>query len=239
METSKNAGGERFRGSSEIPLTADGVYKAKQLGQKIAAKGGLDAIVVSDLGRTLKTAEILSKATGAPIVEVTKGLHPWHLGRLEGQMVTPDKLALQNHLIGTEPDMKIPGQGPKSTEIGESFNDFKNRTGKYIQKLYDQHVRDPKKRIGAITHFRVLRLVQAALKNGTLDSTFDINPKDMEVGGKGDDPGSVHVIYKGGDGKPQLDRVDMGKIDSVPSGILLIRHESTPWNAGIHSGAQS
>src|SRR5690348_4052135 len=104
-----NVGGtrERFRGSSDIPLTAEGVAKARQLAKEIAKKGGLDRIYTSKLKRTSKTAEIIANATGAKVI-YTDELCDWSLGKLEGLAVTPENIKIQNNYLLSMPDSKIP-----------------------------------------------------------------------------------------------------------------------------------
>src|SRR5262249_2797830 len=90
---------ERFRGSSDIPLTAQGLDEANNLGMKLAQRGGVDRIFTSDLIRAHQTAAAIHRYTRAPIVYAGSALHPWHLGGLEGQEITPDKVDFMNSLV--------------------------------------------------------------------------------------------------------------------------------------------
>jgi len=57
----------RFAGRRDIPLTATGLRQAEAAAQRLAAGGGIDAIVTSPLQRARLTAEAVAGATGAPV----------------------------------------------------------------------------------------------------------------------------------------------------------------------------
>jgi probable phosphoglycerate mutase len=58
----------RFAGRGDIPLTETGVRQAEAAAQRLAARGGIDAIVTSPLQRARVTADAVAAATGAPVV---------------------------------------------------------------------------------------------------------------------------------------------------------------------------
>lgn len=228
-------GGERFRGSSELPLTSEGLLKAHALAQKLALKGGLDRILTSSLGRTMKTASIISHYTHAPITDVTNKLHPWHQGGLEGQLVTQDSVDFLNHLISEEPDLKIPGRGPLSTSDGESFNDFRRRTIPYLQKIIGESRSRPQERTGLVTHYRVRKLLEAWMRNG-MPEDGSVDAGEMTLHTAGAKPGSVERLSVDPFAGPQLSSVDLDSHGLLPGGIYFIRHEDTPWNSKTGSG---
>jgi len=57
----------RFAGRADIPLTAAGVRQAEAAARRLAARGGIDAIVTSPLRRARLTADAVAAATGAPV----------------------------------------------------------------------------------------------------------------------------------------------------------------------------
>ena len=57
----------KFAGRGDFPLTAAGMRQAEAAAQRLAARGGIDEIVTSPLQRTLRTAEAVAAATGAPV----------------------------------------------------------------------------------------------------------------------------------------------------------------------------
>jgi len=218
---------ERFRGSSDIPLTQDGLEAAHTTAQQLARKGGLDRILTSDLGRTRTTAQILSHYTRAPITQVTPALQPWHLGSLEGQQVTPEKIDLMNHLIRHEPDLAPPGRGPESTSDGESFNQFSGRVLPLFDQLLKEHVANPSERTGVVTHFRNKKLFEAWVRKGALPD-YQIDPEEMTQ--EGGPPGSITRVSSDPRVGIQFNDVDLRSPTQLPGGIYIIRHEKTPWN---------
>jgi ribonuclease H / adenosylcobalamin/alpha-ribazole phosphatase len=57
----------RFAGRRDIPLTAAGLLQAEAAARRLAARGGIDAIVTSPLQRARLTAEAVAAASGAPV----------------------------------------------------------------------------------------------------------------------------------------------------------------------------
>jgi len=143
---------EKFRGWADVPLSDEGRDQATEAG-KLLKNSHIDGIITSDLGRTVETAERLAKEIGAPVLEKTKGLRPWHLGDLTGQPVKPNIPALQAYI--KNPDMKVPG--------GESFNDFKKRMVNEVLKIQKKYPHD---KIAIVTHHRGERLLQAWMDAG-------------------------------------------------------------------------
>lgn len=222
-------GGERFRGSSELPLTPEGLMKAHTLAQKLAMKGGLDRILTSDSGRTVQTAKILSHYTHAPITYIGDGLRDWAYGALEGQPVTEENLDFLRHLVTHEPDLKLPGRGPLSTRDGESFNDFRNRGIGFFQRVLGESRGRPQERTGLVTHQRVLKLLNAWMRNGMPDDR-SVDAGEMTLNTSGRPPGSLERLHVDPFSGPQISSVDLDHHGLLQGGLYLIRHEATPWN---------
>jgi len=210
-------GGEKFRGSSDIPLDEKGLQKGYDLAQQLARKGGLDRLLVSDLTRTRQTAAIINKYTRAPIVHSGPELHPWHLGELEGQPVTQDAVDFINHLVTKEPDFKIPGAGPLSIAQGESFNDFKNRALPFIDQALREHISQPQERTGLVTHYRVKKLVDSWVRAGA-EADYKIDPGEMLQ--KGDAPGTITRLHYDPRVGVQLSEVDPKTSAPLPGGDI-------------------
>jgi len=222
-------GGEKFRGSSELPLTTEGLMKAHQLGMKLAEKGGLDRLMTSSMGRTVQTAKIISHYTHTPIVHIGDELHPWHMGALEGQDITPEKIDFQNKLIREQPDFKVPGRGPLSTRDGESFNDFKNRTMPFLQQAMAQSRSRPEEATGLVTHYRVRKLLEAWMRKGAPEDG-SIDTEEMTTHTAHGKPGSLERLVMDPYAGPQLSSVDLNSSGRLGGGLYFIRHEDTPWN---------
>jgi probable phosphoglycerate mutase len=62
------SGGRRFAGRGDIPLTATGLEQAGAAAKRLAARGGIEAIISSPLQRARRTAGLVAAATGAPLV---------------------------------------------------------------------------------------------------------------------------------------------------------------------------
>jgi broad specificity phosphatase PhoE len=222
--------GERFRGSSDLPLTPEGMEKGRQLAMKFARRGGLDEIMTSNLRRTQQTARMLSQYTHAPITYNGDGLQPWRQGYLEGQTITPEKIALMNHLIKENGDEALPGRGPISTEDGESFNQFKDRTQDFLSKVIRASATDPHRKIGLVTHYRVKKLLESWMRKG-MDPSGEIDRDEMIRHDASNNPGGVDRLSIDQYAGPQMSSVDMDSPQSLPGGIYIVRHERTPFNA--------
>jgi 2,3-bisphosphoglycerate-dependent phosphoglycerate mutase len=108
---------ERLRGWLDVPLDANGLLQAKQLGDQFRGTH-VDSLRSSPLKRASETAFRIGVGTGVrPVLDPR--LKPWNLGKLAGQKVK-DILPVMEHL-----------QKPENRDIpapdGESFNDFLQR----------------------------------------------------------------------------------------------------------------
>lgn len=229
MATNSSGVKERFRGSSDIPLTPKGVEKARQIAKEIAKKGGLDVIYTSKLKRTSKTAEILANATGAKVIH-TDELRDWSLGKLEGLEVSPQNIDIQNKYLLSMPDSKIPGRGAYSTRDGESFNEFRKRGIGFLKSTIIPNLKDAKVRVAYIANFRYIKLIQAWIKAGCKDDGT-IDSDDMIRYLKKNDlaPGAVVRVETDGD-KIKTEDVDVFSAPKLAGNSFIIRHSTTAWN---------
>lgn len=222
--------GERFRGSSEIPLTAQGISDAHDVGVGLASRGGLDEIHTSNLGRAIHTARIISHYTHAPIVDQTDGFHPWHVGRLEGQPITPQSIDLLQSLVRDYPDSKVTGRGPLSTADGESFNSFKTRTLGALQSIIQRSAIYSDKKIAVVTHYRVKKLLDAWMRGG-MDPDGGIDTDEMLSKADGIKTAGVDRLSVDPYAGPEMSAVDLKNPSPLMGGVYLIRHGSTDWNS--------
>ena len=88
----------RFACRGDIPLTETGMRQAEAAARRLAARGGIDAIVTSPLQRARRTADAVASATGAP-VRVDDAWMEMDFGEWEGLSYTeaadgwPDEMA--------------------------------------------------------------------------------------------------------------------------------------------------
>ncbi len=146
-----NGAGDRVRGWTNVPLSAEGRQEARKLADRLR-DSGLEVIVTSDLDRAKHTAEALARATGAEMV-TTRKLRPWDLGDYTGQHSTEVIKELPQFL--DDPDKRVPG--------GEAFNHFRERAFAGLREAVE---RAGGKSLAVVTHHRVERLLKAWLAKG-------------------------------------------------------------------------
>jgi broad specificity phosphatase PhoE len=217
------------RGSSDlVPLSPEGQAEAKDTADKLAKKGGLDAMIASPSQRAQETAAPIVAENPQPLpVQTDPGLSAWSHGVAEGEPAEATRDQIRN-LIRNNPSQKIPGYGAMSTQPGESFDDWRNRYLPAIRASMQQLAYDPTKRLGILTHSSGLKLTNAWLKNNTPDS-FQVDPADFDMD-KSEEPAQVSRLYPDEKGNWQLNPVDLDKKEPLQGGIYMIRHAATPWN---------
>ena len=149
----------RLQGQTDIPLDALGRQQAGRLPEALRHEG-LVAVVSSDLGRALETAQALAGPLGLPVL-VDAGLRERHFGILEGHVRGdidgrfPD-LARRWH--AREPDFAPPG--------GESLRQLNARCLAAVQRQALAHVGQA---IALISHGGVLDCLYRAATGLALD----------------------------------------------------------------------
>lgn len=109
-ETEYNAGGERMRGRSDVPLNVNGKKGAHATG-KFLGDFNIARVIASDVNRTEQTAKIIANeinlANGLYVgYRVDAGLGPWDVGVLTGKPVDDAwKLVAKYE---RSPDMRVP-----------------------------------------------------------------------------------------------------------------------------------
>lgn len=154
---------DRIRGWKNIPLDSMGRQQARELAQ-IFKGHQIDKIYSSDLQRAHDTAAQISKATGTPVTNKFD-LRPWNLGVHQGESSSKVGPEIMKSAQET-PNIKVKG--------GESFNNFKTRALSFGRKLLAEAKQG--KKVVAVTHTRVAKLLQAWIMAGCPDdNTIDQN----------------------------------------------------------------
>lgn len=139
----------RFAGRGDIPLTETGLAQAAAAARRLAARGGIDAIVTSPLQRARLTAEAVSAETGVP-VEVDEAWAETDFGKWEGLTFAeaagrwPDEVAAW----AADPDVAPPG--------GESFADTGRRVLAALDRLLAAR---PQATVLVVSHVTPMKLL--------------------------------------------------------------------------------
>lgn len=147
----------RYSGRGNPPLTALGREQAGKAADMLAAKGGIDVIVCSPLGRAKETAEAAGRALGLPVRELP-GLIETDFGAWEGlsfQEAREQDPELHARWLG-DPSVPAPG--------GESFDQVRERVEATRRDLVALH---PGANVLVVSHVTPIKtLLQLALGVG-------------------------------------------------------------------------
>jgi len=220
---------ELVRGSGDPPLDERGQTHVNWVGERIAAKGGIDKLVTSDSLRTQQTAHAIVDANPrTQLLDSTPALQSWASGDLEGSINTPEIADYRKQLAEHFPDHKIGGMSPLATRPGESFNDMRLRVLPYVKQLIDHFEENPTLKLGAVTHFSPIRLIEAWVKNG-MPGDFSVDPKVFNA--ERAQPAGVYKLFKSGEDF-KMRKVNLENDQELQPGIYFIRHGETAWNKG-------
>jgi broad specificity phosphatase PhoE len=132
----------RFAGRGDYPLTEAGRLQAAAAARRLAARGGIDAIISSPLRRALETAAAASAATGLP-VHVDDDLTETDFGQWEGlsfaEVSARWPAELQEWLASA--DAAPPG--------GESFSAVWSRVQGTLMRLLGRY---PRRTVVVVSH---------------------------------------------------------------------------------------
>jgi broad specificity phosphatase PhoE len=148
---------ERLRGWLDIPLDQEGLEEAAATAAQVQRDYSVDAIYCSDLRRARQTAEVLRRATKAPITH-TSDLRPWNLGVFCGQRVR--EILPYLDLLNQHPDLAAPS--------GESFYQFYGRYAHRLSELLVRAEQSPNC-VVAVTHVRNLLASAVIILGGSKD----------------------------------------------------------------------
>lgn len=113
----------RIHGHLDPPLSSAGHAHAQRIAKSFKGKK-ISKIHSSPRRRAFDTAQLIGKATGAP-VQVHSELEPWKLGSMSGAKTNSIKPLLD--FFSSRPDRAIPG--------GEAKNDVLKRFGKFMKTV--------------------------------------------------------------------------------------------------------
>lgn len=114
----------RFRGSANPPLSADGKRAAERIYAQLPFEP--ERIVCDSMARTCQTAKII--ANGKPI-ETDEGLRPWDIGAISGTKKTDAAMQAFNDKYVDHPGSRPPD--------GKSLNEFLRRWKSVYKKYLD------------------------------------------------------------------------------------------------------
>ena len=153
----------RFQGWADAPLTPEGLEIVHQSGRGLADVK-FDAVYTSDLGRTIKTAQILLEEnhhsqdlTITPMPEFREVFFGYYEG-LEAQSVWRDMIAETNHELGLPRDAGIQVEATMNkmkasdpTGLAENYLEFWHRVETGLLELLNRHAGSDHKKIGRAT----------------------------------------------------------------------------------------
>jgi broad specificity phosphatase PhoE len=191
-----------------------GIAQIKSDAEFLHKLGGLDIIFYSDLARTEQTAKLLDAALsgpGARMMCLGDRLHPWRLGRFQGQPV--NDVAEQLEWYVYHPDEIVPD--------GESFNEFKVR---YLSAFSTILSKSRGYKAGLVGNYRTVALGRAWDLAGRpkdlslcLSAMFDTTDKTGEI------------LYFYPD-SPGLYPITHDTAGLLTNGTYMIRHGETDFN---------
>jgi ribonuclease H / adenosylcobalamin/alpha-ribazole phosphatase len=132
----------RFAGRGDIPLTAAGEQQAAAAAAELAERGGIDLVVASPLRRALRTAELASAATGAPL-QVDDDLAETDFGAWEGLTFAEASERWPAQLASWLAGADVPPPG------GESFAEVASRVSRATDLLLAAH---PQRTLLLVSH---------------------------------------------------------------------------------------
>ena len=115
----------RYMGQTDSPLTPRGVEQVEAVARRLA-KGRVDVIYTSDLGRAVQSTDIIARACGVSAIQDAR-LRERHVGLLQGELasVAREKYAyIFSDLERDGPKYSFPGGGESGLQIEERISSF-------------------------------------------------------------------------------------------------------------------
>ena len=154
----------RYNGQRDVPLSDRGIDQVMMLSEFLR-NTGLQAVYTSDLGRALRSAEIIARTHGVqPVIE--KGLKEYSFGEWEGMTFSeiekkyPDAFSAW----AANPVMFSPVGG-------ESTEDVRKRAIHAFEKIICRHQGE---NIAIVSHGGVIRIILCELLGIPLENLFRI-----------------------------------------------------------------
>jgi probable phosphoglycerate mutase len=139
----------RIQGNGDSPLTALGMAQADAIAERLAREP-FEALVASDLGRAMQTAQCIARRTGHEVIPDPR-LRERHFGEGEGLTYTEiDRLhpGAFSRTREMDPDYRVPG--------GETRREFHRRIMRTFEALAEAH---DGQRIAVVAHGGVLAAI--------------------------------------------------------------------------------
>lgn len=155
----------KFSGQMDTPLTEIGVKQAIETADFVLKNYKIDKIYSSDLSRAVKTAELVSKATGIDII-LDKNLRELDVGSWQNKAIADVK-----NEFPTSFELYKTNVGRGHPDGGEKFSDFMDRTKDAIIKIATEN---QDKTVLVSTHGGVIRALRCTLNNLSLDDVIKI-----------------------------------------------------------------
>ncbi|WP_096440148.1 histidine phosphatase family protein [Alteribacter populi] len=154
----------RLQGWQDSPLTKKGEKAAVTLGEYLQ-NVPFDAIYTSPSGRTLRTAELINKERGTPVIPDDR-LREIHLGMWEGKTRVEIEAEYSKARLDTF------WSDPESYETagGETFCQVESRLNDFISDIYKQHSYG---NVLFVTHTVIVKLLLKRFKNRMLNELWD------------------------------------------------------------------
>ncbi len=216
------AGGERFRGLTDIPLNDDGLAQAQALAKRLAHEP-ITAAYSSPLQRAYKTAEIIAEPHGLPI-HVLEDLTSLDYGDWQERSVA--------EVAKTDPELfRLWVEEPHRFRFpgGESLDGLRDRAMPALQKALARHTAD--ETILFVTHQVVTRTIICAMLGLSNAHYWRI----------GQDTCCLNAFEYENGVFTTVQINDTCHLDHQPrrgkgTRLLLVRHGQTAWNAGAGNG---
>lgn len=174
-ETAWNAV-RRLQGHIDIPLSPTGERQAQALARALANEP-LDAIVSSDLGRALQTAQAVAAQHPHLPLHTDPGLRERGYGAFEGLLYT--EIAERYPLEFAEWQARdVDAVMPAGERVAESFRQFYQRCQDGIARWAAQY---PRQTIVIVAHGGVLECAYRAARGLTLDGPRDFTIRNATV----------------------------------------------------------
>ncbi|HEV2087187.1 MAG TPA: histidine phosphatase family protein, partial [Cryptosporangiaceae bacterium] len=145
----------RFSGRGDVPLSPDGVEQTKRVATRLAARGGLSAVVSSPLLRARQTAELVAGALGVDLT-FDPDLVETDFGVWEGSTFAEVRERWPDELDAW---LAAPGAAPPG---GESFAEVEHRVLRAHRRLVETY---PAAAVVVVSHVTPLKtLLRLALE---------------------------------------------------------------------------
>ncbi len=145
-------------------LTDLGTFQAKQMGEKLKERGGVDYIYASDILRTKHTAEIVGKMLNIPVI-FDERLREYNLGTFNGKKLEDFHAAFPLETRWT-----------KAPEGGETYDQLQTRVLDFVKEINSKL---NNKRVLVVTHGDVIWLLRQYYEAGKdypkYGEFFDVN----------------------------------------------------------------